>query len=141
MQTLREEIKKRDDQTLKTQHDNEARIRDVEAQLQQEIESRPRLGEDWPGQPLDEEMELITTEVATALSVVAGKQKAKSSEGSNINIQNSARQQGRGRRVAFQDEECRTADFEMDSDGDRRNAGTSYQFQEPDSPLPVVGPP
>jgi len=84
-------------------------------------------------------MELITPEIATALSAVTKKQKEKLFEGADSNIRNSSAQHSRQRRVAFQDEECRTPDVDMDSDGDRRNAGTAYEIQEPQSPPPVVG--
>ncbi len=137
MQTLREEIKKRDDQTLKMQHEYEARIQGFEVRLQQEIGSTSRLGEDFPP---DEEMELVTPEVANTLNAVAKKNKARSFIGSDNAIRNSTGQHCRGRRVAFQDEEWHHTPDAMMSDGDRRNAGTVYEIQEPESPLPVVGP-
>ena len=88
-------------------------------------------------------MELIIPEIAMVLSAVTKKQKEKQKEklfeGTDSNIQNSSAQHSRQRRVAFQDEECRTPDVDMDSDGDLRNPGTAYEIQEPQSPLPVVG--
>src|SRR5258705_4823614 len=111
MQTLRGEIKKRDDQSLKTQLEYEARMQDLEARLQQAMESRSQVGEDHPGQPVDEEMELITPEVAAALSAAAHKQKGKSSEASkryDIDTRSNTGQPSRSRRVAFQNVERRT---------------------------------
>lgn len=131
MQTLKNESSKKERQY-------EARIQEVEARLRQETEVRP-LGDDHPGQRLDGDMELITPELAAELSSVASKQKAKSVEHSEGRCDIQSNPGRHTRRVVFQNEapERPTPDVEMDSDSDRRNAGTAWQ--EPLSPRPVVG--
>ncbi len=73
MQALREELKKKDAEFLKKQHQYEVRVQEVEAQLQQRTEDSSHPAEEHPGlQPeLDEDMDLITPEVEVVLSVAA----------------------------------------------------------------------
>ena len=136
MQTLREELTKKDDESSKKERQYEARIQEVESRLRQGTEVTPHLGDDHSGQRLDEEMELITPKLAAELNLVASKQKAKSVEHSEGRCGNPGRHT---RRVVFQNEalERPTPDVEMDSDSDRRNAGTYWE--EPLSPRPEVG--
>jgi hypothetical protein len=144
VQTFRDELIKKDAESSKMdvesskQHcEYEARIQDVEARSQQRTEDLQQQTESESG--IDEDMGLITPEMAEALtrSVVAQKQKVVVlAEDSDVETQ-SAGQGSSGHRIAFQNYHT-APDVSMDSDGDRRNAG-NFQ-RESASPLPVVSP-
>jgi len=140
MQAFREELKDKDAESLKRQREYDARIQEVEARLQQRAEGRSHPTEECRGQQpeLDEHMKLITPEVAVTLSVAAQKQKAVLAEDLEYNNKTSAGRHGKGRRISFQNEKpFAYDDVEMDSDGDRRNAGI-VQFESA-TPEPGVG--
>lgn len=77
-----------------------------------------------------------TPEVAATLSVAAQKRNAALAEDAEDDKRTGAGCHGRKHRVAFQLEEHSDYDAEMESDGDRRNAGTA-QFESA-SPEPMV---
>ena len=113
VQALSEELKKKDDESSRRQHEYEARIQKVEALLQREIQSRS-YAENQSGQQLDDDMRLVTPEVLRELPKKQGKASFK-----DYNVI-----------------EIGDGDIQMDSDGDRRDAGNAQQ--EPASPQPAV---
>ncbi len=142
MQALKEELKKKDSEFFKKQHEYEVRVQEVEAQLRQRTEESSHPAEEHPGlQPeFNEGMELITPEVEAVLSVAAQKQRATLAEDSEYHdkTQNGAGRCGRRRTVTSLNEEHRTfEDVVMSSDGDRRNAGIGLE-RESASPQPMV---
>ena len=127
MQAFREELKEKDAKSLQKQHEYEARIQEVETQLQQgmKIKSQPTVATEEHARllpELDECMELITPDVAATLSVIAQKQKA-----------------ARHSRKHVQEHRTHDAEMESDLDGDHRDAGSprTVQFVSA-SPEPVV---
>lgn len=127
MQTFREELKEKNTESLKKQREYEARVQEVEARLQPRMEGS---AEEHRGQQpqVDERMQLITPEVAATLSIAAQKQKAPLTEALENHTKAGTGWDGRRQRVTFQNEEGCVYDAEMDSDADRRDAGTS-QFE------------
>lgn len=138
MQALREELTKKDTEFFKKQHEYEVQVQEVEAQLRQRMEGSSHSAEGHPGlQPeLDEDMELslITPEVEATLSIATQKQKAVRTEDPETKTQNHAGWRGRRRIVTF---DCTSGMDNMDSDGDRRNAGIGLE-RKSTSPQPTV---
>lgn len=133
MQALREELKKKDDESLKKQCEYEAKIREIEARLFQATESRSYPGTEYPEQQLDGGLQLINSDAEATLNTAAKKQRMQSLEEQDVEIGN------RRRDVTFRHEEYRTADIdiEMTNNADFRDVGTAQQ-EVAGSPQPVV---
>lgn len=117
MQALREELQRKDEESLKKRREYKARIQEVEAQIQ-------NLGKEHPG---------LDDEDIRSMSPATLTQKPK--EHRNLDIRNGVGLRGGWHGVTFQNEN-QTPDVEMDdSDGDRRDAGTASY--EPVSPRAV----
>jgi hypothetical protein len=140
MQVLREELKKKDDESLKKQREYEAKIQEIEARLRQATESRSHPGAEYPEQWLDRGLQLISPDAEAELNAAAKKQRtlaSRSLEGHDVETGNPWLD--RQRDITFRHEEYRTADLdiEMTNNADCRDAGTAQQ-EAAASPQPVV---
>jgi hypothetical protein len=141
MRALREELKKKDDESLRKEREYEAKIQEIEARL--ETRSRSYPGAEYPDRQLDEGLQLISPDAEVVLIAEAKKQRALASqsleEEHDVEIGNPWHGSRRLRDVTFHHEH-RTDDIDVEmslNDADRQDAGTAQQ-ELGGSPQPVV---
>jgi len=147
MRALREELKKKDDESLRKQREYKAKVQEIEARLQQATATRSRSypGAEYSEWQLDEGLQLISPDAEVVLIEEAKKQRALASksleEEHDVEIGN-PRRGLRGRRcdITFHHEEPRTDDVDVEmnlNNADCQDAGTAQQ-ELGGSPQPVV---